>query len=73
MQNKMQNKRAKFQNKIKWSTVAQLGEYYYGENKNLTQDYVIECSSEQVQLLVIQWLTRKKCIKEIKRVEQIFY
>ena len=30
----MQNKRAKFQNKIKSSTVVQLGQHYYGENKN---------------------------------------
>ena len=33
MQNKMQHKRAKFQNKIKSSTVVQLGQNYYGENK----------------------------------------
>ena len=46
----MQNKRAKFQNKIKSSTVVQLGQHYYGENKNLTQDHSIECSSEQLQL-----------------------
>ena len=52
----MQHKRAKFQNKIKSSTVVQLGEHclYYGENKNLTQDHSIECSSEQLQLLGIQ-------------------
>ena len=60
----MQNKRAKFQNKIKSSTVAQLGQHYYGENKNLTQYYLIECSSEQLQLLVIQRLTRKECIQK---------
>ena len=29
----MQNKRTKFQNKIKSSTVVQLGQHYYGENK----------------------------------------
>ena len=29
----MQHKRAKFQNKIKSSTVVQLGQNYYGENK----------------------------------------
>ena len=64
----MQNKRAKFQNKIKSSTVVQLGQHYYGENKNLTQDHhillftekiaeydhPIECSSEQLQLLGIR-------------------
>ena len=51
----MQNKRRKFQNKIKSSTVVQLGEHYLcGENKNVTQDHSIECSSEQLQLLVIQ-------------------
>ena len=51
----MQNKRRKFQNKIKSSTVVQLGEHYsYGENKIVTQDHSIECSSEQLQLLVIQ-------------------
>ena len=57
----MQNKRAKFQNKIKSSTVVQLGQ-------NLTQDHhillftekvaeydhPIECSSEQLQLLGIR-------------------
>ena len=53
MQNKMQNKSAKFQNKIK-STVEQLGQCYYGENKRLTQDHPIEFSSEQLQLLVTQ-------------------
>ena len=50
----MQHKRAKFQNKIKSSTVVQLGQHYYGENKNWTQDHPIECSAEQLQLLVIQ-------------------
>ena len=69
----MQHKRAKFQNKIKSSTVVQLGQHYYGENKNWTQDHPIECSAEQLQLLVIQWLAFLKCIKEINRVEQIFY
>ena len=54
LQNKMQNNRAKFQNKIKSSTVVQLGQHYYGENRKLTQDHPIECSSEQLQLLVIQ-------------------
>ena len=29
----MQHKRAKFQNKIKSSTVVHLGQNYYGENK----------------------------------------
>ena len=29
----MQHKRAKFQNKIKSSTVVQLGQNYYGANK----------------------------------------
>ena len=33
MQNKMQHKRAKFQNKIKSSTVVRLGQNFYGENK----------------------------------------
>ena len=52
----MKNKRTKLQNKIKSSSVVQLDEncLYYGENKNLTQDHSIECSSEQLQLLVIQ-------------------
>ena len=69
----MQSKRAKFQIKIKSSTVVQLCRHYCGENKNLTQDHLIECSSEQLQLLVIQWLARQKCMKEINRVKQIFY
>ena len=46
----MQHKRAKFQNKIKSSTVVQLGQHYYGENKNWTPDHPIECSAEQLQL-----------------------
>ena len=70
----MQSKAAKFQIKIKTSTVVvQLCRHYFGENNNLTQDHLIECSSEQLQLLVIQWLARQKCIKEINRVKQIFY
>ena len=59
----MQSKRAKLQIKIKPSTVVQLCQHYCGENRNLTQDHLIECSSEQLQLLVIQWLARQKCIK----------
>jgi len=54
VQNKMQSKRAKFQIKIKSSTVEQLCQHCCGENKNLTHDHLIECSSEQLQLLVIQ-------------------
>ena len=50
----MQSKRAKFQIKIKSSTVVQLCQHYCRENKNLTQDHLIECSSKQLQLLVIQ-------------------
>ena len=34
VKNKMQHQRTKFQNKIKSSTVVQLGQHYYGENKN---------------------------------------
>ena len=69
----MQSKRAKFQITIKSSTVVQLCQHYCGENKNLTQDHLIECNSEQLQLLVIQWLARQKCIREISRIKQIFY
>ena len=50
----MQITRAKFQNKITSSTVVQLGQHYYGENKHLTQDHPTEYCSEQLQLLMIQ-------------------
>ena len=58
------------QNKIKSSTVVQYIVLF--SEKFAEYDHPIECSSEQLQLLGIQWLAHQKCIKEINRAEQIF-
>ena len=78
----MQHRQAKFQNKlnqVQLYSLINIIELSPGSSdiiiseKVAEYDHPIECCPKQLQLLVIQWLARQKCIKGINRVKQMFY
>ena len=74
MQNKMQHMKEPNSKINESSTVVQLGQYYYGENKNWTQDQILINKWNKL-IMTIQWSDVRDsvtCISKVyKRNQQV--